>query len=368
MQGDIANLDARVTVNEGDIANLDGRVTLVAADVLALDDRVTVNEGDIANLDGRVTVNEGAIANLDNRVTNNTASIVSIGAQVTTNTTTIAQVQAQVTTNTTTIAQVQAQVDNVPVGYVADADGRTPSAVPTNTAAFEGASGGAVRVTNVAAGNLAAGSTDAVNGSQLAATNAQVAANRTDIDRNTADIAVLNISFGSSPRAPVQYSNAATPTQANGSTITQDVTLVGANVAEPVRLHNLAAGTLANDAVNVAQLNSGLNSVLADAISYTDEQFAMLGAGIESLSFDLAELRDEAFAGSAAAMAVAGIPQTMEAGQSMVGSGVGHYRGETAFAIGVSTTFNDGRGVVKAGGTLDTNGHGGFSVGAGFGF
>ncbi|KLE35843.1 YadA family autotransporter adhesin [Aurantiacibacter luteus] len=368
VQTDITNLDARVTVNEGDIANLDGRVTLVEGDVLALDARVTVTEGDITNLGSRVTVNETDITNLGARVTVNEGDIANLDNRVTTNTSNIVSIGAQVTTNTTNIAQVQAQVDNVPVGYVSDADGSTPSAVPTNTAAFEGAGGGAVRVTNVAAGNLAAGSTDAVNGGQLAATNAQVAVNRTDIDRNTADIAILNTSYANSPRAAVQYANAATPTQANGGTVTQDVTLVGANVAEPVRLHNVAAGTLANDAVNVAQLNNGLSCVLADAVSYTDEQFALLGAGIDALGFDLAELRDEAFAGSAAAMAVAGIPQTMEAGQSMLGGGVGHYRGETAFAIGLSTTFNDGRGVVKAGGTLDTNGHGGFSVGAGFGF
>ncbi|GGD54628.1 hypothetical protein GRI62_03995 [Erythrobacter arachoides] len=367
-EGDIANLDGRVTVNEGDIASLDGRVTVNEGDITNLDGRVTVNEGDIANLDGRVTVNEGDIANLDTRTTINEGAITTIDQRVTNNSTSIVSIGQQVNANTTLITQVQAQVDNVPVNYVSDTDGTTPSTVPTNTAAFAGATTAPVRVTNVAAGNLAADSTDAVNGGQLAATNAQVATNRTDIDRNTADIAVLNTSFANSPRAAVQYSNAGTPTQANGGTVTQDVTLVGANVAEPVRLHNVAAGTLANDAVNVAQLNNGLSAVLADAVSYTDERFALLDAGMDSLSFDLAELRDDAFAGTAAAMAVAGIPQTMEAGQSMVGGGVGHFRGETAFAIGVSTTFNDGRGVMKAGGTLDTNGHGGFSVGAGFGF
>jgi len=58
----------------------------------------------------------------------------------------------------------------------------------------------------------------------------------------------------------------------------------------------------------------------------------------------------------------------MDPGRSMVGGAIGHYRGETAFAIGASTTFNDGAGVLTVGGTIDTNGKGGFSAGAGISF
>ena len=155
------------------------------------------------------------------------------------------------------------------------------------------------------------------------------------------------------------------PTVSNGGTITNDVALIGANGAAPVGLHNVAAGTLANDAVNVGQLQSGLASAMADAHSYTDSRFDELSF---DLSTDVRQVRRNAFSGTAAAMAVAGIPQTMEPGQSMVGGGIGYYRGQTAFALGASTTFNDGRGVVKAGATLDTHGKGGFSAGAGFGF
>ncbi|MDQ7212826.1 hypothetical protein RCH46_28955, partial [Serratia fonticola] len=45
------------------------------------------------------------------------------------------------------------------------------------------------KLTNVAAGELSATSTDAVNGSQLNATNDQVATNTTNIATNTANIA-----------------------------------------------------------------------------------------------------------------------------------------------------------------------------------
>ena len=223
-------------------------------------------------------------------------------------------------------------------------------------------------MTNVAAGNVAAGSTDAVNGAQLAATNTAVAQNRVDIDRNSSDIASINNNLSGSTVAAVQYSNPDTPTQSNGGTITNDVTLVGADTAIPVALHNVAAGTAATDAVNLGQLQSGLNNVLANSMTYTDERFGVLADRIDGVAFDLEQYRDEAFAGTAGALAVAGIPQTIEAGRSMVGGAVGHYRGETAFAIGVSTTFSDGQGVIKAGGTVDTHGKGGFSAGAGISF
>src|SRR5262249_21348170 len=109
-------------------------------------------------------------------------------------------------------------------------------------------------VTNVAPGALNPLSTDAVNGSQLFATNLQVTANTTAITNLQLDVGVLqgdvvnlqtqinNISLGAS--GPVQYSDAGTPTVPNGGVPSNDVTLVGA-VAGPVGLHNVADGVIA---------------------------------------------------------------------------------------------------------------------------
>lgn len=336
----IANLDDRVTINEGDIADLDNRVSVTEVAITDLDDRVTINEGDITDLDARVTVNEGDITNLDARVTD----------------------------NSTQITLVRNQLSNVPVGYVSDTDPSVVSDTPTNTAALIGAGGDTVRLTNVAAGTIAAGSTDAVNGAQLAATNSEVARNRTDIDQNTADIAAINNNLAGSTVVAVQYSNPDNPEVSNGGTVTNDVTLVGADATAPVALHNVAAGTRSTDAVNLGQMQSSLASAMADNRAYTDMRFGELQSGIAQLDFDLREARQDAFAGTASAMAVSGIPQTIIPGRSMVGGGVAHYRGETAFALGMSTTFNDGRTVVKAGATMDTRGNGGVSAGAGFSF
>lgn len=350
----ITNLDGRVTVNEGNIANLDARVTANEGNIANLDGRVAINEVDIANIDSRVTINEGDIANIDARVSIAYDRLDLIDDSVTT-------IDARVTQNTTLIAGIQTRIANVPVGYVADADGTTPSATPTNTAAFTGASSGPVRVTNIADGNVAVGSTDAVNGGQLAETRLAVVQNRVDIDRNTTDIATLNANLAGSTVVAVQYSNPGTPTVSNGGTITNDVTLVGAIAGSAVGLHNVADGIAPTDAVNLRQLDSGLQNVLVNATNYTDLRFAQVG-------FDLSELRTDAYSGTAAAMAMGAIPQTLNAGEAMLGGAIGHYRGETAFGIGFSASADDGRAVFRLNGTFDTHGKGGVAAGAGFSF
>lgn len=330
----------QVAANTTAIDALDGRVTQNETDITNLDARVTVNEGDIVNLDARVTVNEGDIANLDASVTN---------------------IDARVTTNTNAITNLQVQVANVPVTYVDNATGTTPSSTPTQTVGFVGAAAAPVRVTNVAAGTLSATSTDAVNGSQLYATNQQVAANTSAIAQNTADIVNLQNNVSGSTVVAVQYSNADTPTQSNGGTITQHVTLVGQSADLPVSLHNVANGTLAYDAVNLQQLQGGIDQAIASSNAYTDARIAELG-------FDLKDLRRASNAGTANALAVAGLPQVIESDGRMMAGAIGHYRGETAFAIGYSGAFNDGRAVLKINGSLDTRGYAGISTGAGFAF
>lgn len=343
----ITNLDGRVTANTTNIAN---NTTAIGN----LDGRVTTNTTTIANLDGRVTT-------IDGRVTNNTTAISNLDGRVTNNTTAITNLDGRVTSNTTNITTLQTQVANVPVRYVDDADKSTPSATPTNTVALAPATASAATLTKVGAGTLSATSTDAVNGSQLFATNTQVASNTTAITQ-------LSTTLAGAPRTPVQYSNQGTPTTANGGTPTNDVTLVGANPAAPVALHNVANGMLGNDAANLGQLQNGVANAISTSRAYTDQQIAAIGFDLADLGKDVRHLRNGAFSGTAAAMAVAGIPQTMEIGKSMIGGGVGHYRGRTAFALGASTTLNDGQAVVKAGATMDTNGKGGFSAGAGFAF
>ena len=276
-------------------------------------------------------------------------------------------------------------------------------------------------VTNVTAGTLAAGSTDAVNGGQLFATNEQVAA-------NTSAITALSNTVVGSTVTPVQYSNASSPTTSNRGVVTNDVTLVGANATAPVALHNVAdgavgagstdavngrqlnavketaqmaqtsaseavalgrnsvqydadrtsvslgsggampvslrnvaAGVSTTDAVNVGQLTAGLDRAISTSNAYTDSR-------IGQIAYDLRDARRDASGGTAAAMALATIPQAYGPGMGMGGMGVSTWRGESAIAFGVSKASADGRIVVKAGATYNTRGHGGGAGGIGFGF
>ncbi|MEG8030714.1 hypothetical protein QP179_03495 [Sphingomonas aurantiaca] len=124
---------------------------------------------------------------------------------------------------------------------------------------------GGTTITNVAAGSLAAGSTDAVNGSQLNATNVQVA-------NNTTAITNLGNQISNGGTGPVQYSNPGSATTPNGGTRTNDLTLVGA-AAGPVGLHNVAGGAIAagsTDAVNGGQVYA-LALTTANAVSYNTD-------------------------------------------------------------------------------------------------
>jgi autotransporter adhesin len=170
----------------------------------------------------------------------------------------------------------------------------------TSTVSVGGA--GTVRtITNVAAGRIGPTSTDAINGSQLVATDQaidQVGSQITNLGNTIASglgggttynsstgAITTNLTFNSTTytsvqgalnaintgittinnggSGPVQYSNAGTPTTPNGGVPSQDLTLVGAALG-PVGLHNVAPGSVAStstDAVNGGQLNTGLSSV-----------------------------------------------------------------------------------------------------------
>ncbi|HXH17088.1 MAG TPA: hypothetical protein VNJ10_13255 [Sphingomonas sp.] len=133
---------------------------------------------------------------------------------------------------------------------------------------FGGAGAAPVVLGNVGAGTLGATSTEAVNGSQLFATNTNVT------NTNTA-LTTLTTNISNGGIGAVQYSNPATPTTPNGSVPTNDVALVGA-AAGPVGLHNVADGVVATgstDAVNGGQLagvSGQVSGLSALAVQYDD--------------------------------------------------------------------------------------------------
>ncbi|MBR7918647.1 YadA-like family protein [Burkholderia vietnamiensis] len=117
---------------------------------------------------------------------------------------------------------------------------------------------GGTRIANVKAGALNAASTDAVNGSQLYATNQQVAQNTTDISNLQSN--VTNIANGRAGLVQQQDANGAI-------TVGKDSAGTSVNFAGTSGdrvLSGVAAGVNANDAVNMAQFNSALNTAAAN--------------------------------------------------------------------------------------------------------
>lgn len=144
-----------------------------------------------------------------------------------------------------------------------------------------GSAGVPVALRNVAAGTLAAGSSDAATSGQLFDTNQTVStltnvaalqagllgALDSRVGGLTQDLGQLGTALDNGARGPVRYADAATPMVPNGGRISQDLTLVGAG-SGPVRLHGVADGLIAAgsfDAVNGNQLFS-LGNAVASAL------------------------------------------------------------------------------------------------------
>lgn len=125
------------------------------------------------------------------------------------------------------------------------------------------------------------------------------------------------------------------------------------------RVTNVAAGVGNSDAVNVQQLNAGVSNAVTQSNQYTDSKVQGLQNKINSNQHD-------ADGGTAAAMAVAGLPQPTGPGKNMVSIAGSTYQGQTGMALGISTVSESGRWVYKGALTTSSRGNTGAVLGAGF--
>ncbi len=129
------------------------------------------------------------------------------------------------------------------------------------------------------------------------------------------------------------------------------------------RIANVAEGVKDTDAVNVKQLNNAVANV-TPRINAVKAQTERNSQRIDQLSKDVVKNRKRADAGIAGVAAMANIPQVYAPGKYGIGVGVGHKHGESAFAVGASRSSDDGKHVVKASVSFDTRS--GVTVGAGY--
>ncbi|MDV2441795.1 ESPR-type extended signal peptide-containing protein [Acinetobacter gerneri] len=153
------------------------------------------------------------------------------------------------------------------------------------------------KVSGLANGEVSKTSTDAVNGSQLHATNQNMAT----------------------------YLGGGSTVNTDGST------------SAPT--YNVAGGSYHD-------VGSALNAV--------DGRVSNLEQAFYQTNQNMQDLRNETRAGIAGALAVGNLPQPTEAGMSMISAGVGGYRGETAVAVGVSAITDSNKYVWKMGASADS--------------
>ncbi|ELK9495749.1 trimeric autotransporter adhesin SadA [Salmonella enterica] len=290
----------------------DSKITNLAAGTLAADSTDAVNGSQLFDTNAKVDQNTADITTNTDSINQNTTDIAANTASINQNTTDIA-------TNTTSINSLSNSVTTL----TDDAllwDG-SASAFSANH------SGSDSKITNLAAGTLAADSTDAVNGSQLFATNENVSQNTTDIaantdsiNQNTTDIAA-NITSINQNTTDITTNTAsinqnttdiATNTTSINSlsdsvtTLTDDALLWDAasgafsakHNGSDSKITNLAAGTLAadsTDAVNGSQLFATNENV-----SQNTTDIATNTTSINNLSNSVTTLTDDALLWDAA--------------------------------------------------------------------
>ncbi|MFX1764391.1 ESPR-type extended signal peptide-containing protein [Paraburkholderia sp. A1RI-2L] len=226
----VADTDA---VNMSQLNATNAQVSQNTSDVAANTSSIEANTASITNLDGRVTQNTTDIAG-------NTASITDLDGRVTQNTTDITSIQGDISTinnnlNSGTIGMVQQASAGADLTVGKDTDGAAVD--------FADKDGNTRTLKNVTAG---VADTDAVNMSQLNATNAQVSQNTSDIAANTSSI----------------EANTASITNLDGR-VTQNTTDIAGNTASITNLDGRVTQNttdITSIQGDISTINNNLNS------------------------------------------------------------------------------------------------------------
>ncbi|EEZ5982817.1 hypothetical protein DCO31_002723 [Escherichia coli O119] len=208
------------------------------------------------------------------KITNVTAGNLTAGSTDAVNGSQLKTTNDNVTTNTTNIATNTTNITNLTDAV----NGLGDDSLLWNKAAgaFSAAHGteATSKITNVTAGNLTAGSTDAVNGSQLKTTNDNVTTNTTNIATNTTNITNLTDAVnGLGDDSLLWNKTAGAFSAAHGTDATSKITNVKAG--------DLTAGS--TDAVNGSQLKTTNDNVSTNTTNITNLTDAVNGLGDDSL-------------------------------------------------------------------------------------
>ncbi|HCP5983459.1 TPA: YadA-like family protein [Escherichia coli] len=181
----VAANTTNIATNTSNISNLTETVTNLGEDALKWDkDNGVFTAAHGTDATSKITNVKDADLTADSTDAVNGSQLKTTNDAVATNTTNIANNTSNIATNTTNISNLTETVTNLGEDALKwDKDNGVFTAAHGNNATS--------KITNVKDGDLTAGSTDAVNGSQLKTTNDAVAANTTNIATNTTNISNL---------------------------------------------------------------------------------------------------------------------------------------------------------------------------------
>ncbi|ECW8164400.1 autotransporter adhesin SadA [Salmonella enterica subsp. enterica] len=251
------------------------KITNLTAGTLAADSTDAVNGSQLFDTNEKVDKNTADIATNTDSINQNTADI-------TANTDSINQNTTDIATNTTSINSLSDSVTTL-----------TDDALlwdATSGAFSANHNGSDSKITNLAAGTLASDSTDAVNGSQLFATNENVSQNTTDIAANTTSINQNTTDIATNTTSINNLNNSVT-------TLTDDALLWDAvsgafnanRNGSASKIINVAAGDLSEDstdAVNGSQLYETNQRVDQNTSAIADINTSITNLSSDNLSWN----------------------------------------------------------------------------------
>ncbi|EDY7305413.1 autotransporter adhesin SadA [Salmonella enterica] len=284
----------------------DSKITNLAAGTLAADSTDAVNGSQLFATNENVSQNTTDIAANTDSINQNTTDIAANTTSINQNTTDITTNTASINQNTTDIAANTTSINSLSDSVTTLTDDAL--LWDATSGAFSAKHNGSdSKITNLAAGTLAADSTDAVNGSQLFATNENVSQNTTDIAANTTSITQNTTDIATNTTSINSLSDSVT-------TLTDDALLWDATSGafsanhngSDSKITNLAAGTLASDstdAVNGSQLfetnekvDQNTTDIAANTTNITQNSTAIenLNTSVSDINTSITGLTDNA--------------------------------------------------------------------------
>ncbi|EBO5289108.1 trimeric autotransporter adhesin SadA [Salmonella enterica] len=265
------------------------KITNLTAGTLAADSTDAVNGSQLFDTNEKVDQNTADIATNTDSINQNTADITANTDSINQNTTDIAANTTSINQNTTDIATNTTNINSLSDSVTT----LTDDALLWDAAsgAFSAKHNGSdSKITNLAAGTLAADSTDAVNGSQLFATNENVSQNTTDIAANTTSINQNTTDIATNTTSINNLSNSVTTLTDDALLWDVDTSAFNANRnGSASKIINVAAGDLSEDstdAVNGSQLYETNQKVDQNTSAIADINTSITNLSSDNLSWN----------------------------------------------------------------------------------